>query len=226
MSLSMRTSLGLLAILAAMGALALLAPVADAADRPSGLRARTDGTDVFLTWTPVDADSQVIIRRAAGTATGDRGGGDSPDFQPAPWLEVDTLSADADSWTDTDVDAGRRYLYRVKAVRDNRADKTSAKVQVKVRVKHVPPTGLTATVATSDVILSWTAGTNPKYTDQIVLRRQRGAAWEELTRLGNATTTTYTDATAQSGQRYIYRVKAIQDNGRGGVSRKAVVSVP
>ena len=112
---------------------------------------------------------------------------------------------------------------------DARYDAPEAPVQPTPEAATGPsePSGLTAAYANGAVILSWTPGSNPNYVKQVVKRRERGvrpAVWTDFEL--DASDNTYTDATAVSGKTYIYRVKGLRDNGRGGDSNRATVTIP
>lgn len=225
MSLGMRSSWVFLAVLAAVAALALFYPsTAGAASGPSDLRASQDGSQVFLSWTPGTAEftGQVILRRQRGTGSGSRAGGD---FVAAQWLEVADLSASARNYTDTNVQDGERYSYRVRAERPGK-DKQSKSVSIKVRAKQTPPSGLTATMRPAGVVLNWTPGEHRAYVRQIVLRRQQGGSWEQLYRTADTDKTTYTDQNAAPGERYIYRIRGENIENKGGISNRVTFTVP
>ena len=89
------------------------------------------------------------------------------------------------------------------------------------------PSGLTAALADGAVVLHWMPGSNPHYVKQVVKRREAGVRPEVWTDFElDVSAHTYTDRTAASGTTYIYRVKGLRDNGRGGTSGRAAVTVP
>lgn len=89
------------------------------------------------------------------------------------------------------------------------------------------PSGLTAAYADGAVTLSWTPGSSPRYVKQVVKRRERGVRPEVWTDFElDVAANTYTDATVAAGKTYIYRVKGLRDNGRGGDSNRATVTIP
>ena len=89
------------------------------------------------------------------------------------------------------------------------------------------PSGLTATLADGAVVLHWMPDSNPHYVKQVVKWREAGVRPEVWTDFElDLSAHTYTDHTAASGTTYIYRVKGLRDNGRGGTSGSAAVTVP
>ena len=88
------------------------------------------------------------------------------------------------------------------------------------------PSGLTARLTEGTVVLHWMPGGNPNYVKQFVKRREAGVRPEVWTDFEvDVSAQTYTDRTAQSGKTYIYRIKGLRDNGRGGTSNRATVTV-
>ena len=87
------------------------------------------------------------------------------------------------------------------------------------------PSGLTARLTDGAVILHWVPGNNPNYVKQVVKRREAGVRPEVWTDFEvDVSAQTYTDRSAQSGKTYIYRIKGLRDNGRGGTSNRATVT--
>ena len=91
------------------------------------------------------------------------------------------------------------------------------------------PTGLTASVSSSGVTLSWTApaGTVDGY--EILRRRPLQDETELATLVDNtgSSATSYTDTSATTlGERYIYRVKAIRGDNRSEMSQPVRIDFP
>ena len=91
----------------------------------------------------------------------------------------------------------------------------------------VKPSGLSAAVENGQVVLSWTEGTNTRYVQQRVKRRAaKGdpAPWTYFS--VGLEANTYTDATAVSDTKYIYRVEAVKSSGKTDVTNRVVVLAP
>ena len=91
------------------------------------------------------------------------------------------------------------------------------------------PSDLTASQAQfgNGVALTWTPGTNPNYTQQIVLRRVAEITpivWDEFP-IG-VSDSTYADYSAEPGYPYIYRVRAEKANDKGGETNAAQIIGP
>ena len=75
---------------------------------PEGLTAVISGTDVILTWTKGENPnyvSQVVRRRVTSV-------------RPEQWTDV-TVGVNDTTYTDTTVQSGTRYTYRVHALKSN-----------------------------------------------------------------------------------------------------------
>ena len=69
--------------------------------------------------------------------------------------------------------------------------------------------------------------TNPSYVKQVVKRREPGVRPEQWTDFTvDVTADPYTDTTVESGKTYIYRVKALKSNHKGGESNRATATIP
>ena len=76
--------------------------------QPKDLTAVISGTDVILTWTKGENPnyvSQVVRRRVAGV-------------RPEQWTDV-TVGVNDTTYTDTTVQSGTKYIYRVHALKNN-----------------------------------------------------------------------------------------------------------
>ena len=81
------------------------------------------------------------------------------------------------------------------------------------------PQGLSATASSGSVTLSWTPGADSSYTGQEVIRRTAGVkGWTTLATIG-ASETGYTDSSVTARTKYIYRIKAVRDDGSGRISK-------
>lgn len=85
------------------------------------------------------------------------------------------------------------------------------------------PSALSASVSNGVVTLTWTPGTDSRIVRQVVKRREPRKGWTNVE--VSVSANSYTDATAQSGKRYIYRIQGQRSNGRGGISNVARVTV-
>ncbi len=87
-----------------------------------GLTARAQNGSVTLSWTPSGANDvvkQVVKRREAGV-------------RPVSWTKIDVASSES-GYMDTSIQSGKKYIYRVQAVRqNNRQSESSESVSVRV----------------------------------------------------------------------------------------------
>ncbi len=186
---------------------------------PSGLEARAGYGVVALSWTLGTRSTyvrQVVHRRERGE----------------DWEEIATISASDTTWRDSTVEELKKYTYFIKAEKANGKGGSTNKASVTIpRTKYSPPSYLRATFDDDaddgvSVILSWTAGTDPDYVRQVVLRRQPGMRkGTEITTI-SASDTTWTDTEVVSGEKYFYTVKAEKANGRGGSTNVRKLTIP
>ena len=219
------TVAALLAALLASGSPAQAQAAVPAA--PTGLTAPTVAHDsVTLSWDD-PGDSSItgyrILRR------------DPINQAPGTFstVEPDTGSAET-TYTDNSVNAGTRYVYRVKAINSAGTSGQSNYVNVETPAAPPPsppaaPTGLTASSTSHDsVTLSWDDPGDGSITGYQVLRRSRdGSEYGDgrgasgfVVIVGDtaSSATTYTDTSVTVRTRYVYRVKAINSGGTSGQS--------
>ena len=195
-------------------------------DKPTGLFATATHDSVMLTWNDPQDDSitgYVILRRNRDTDA--KGHFDE--------LVADTGKT-ATTYTDGSVAAETRYTYRIKAINQYSASErsrwyhidTSAAPEPETDPADLAPSGLTALLTDGQVVLAWDAPAEDagSVTGYEVLRGQEAADLTTLVADTGNTATTYTDAPA-AGAGYAYRVKAIRDGERSGVSNEARVQL-
>ena len=179
----------------------------DTPGRPTNLTGTVAHDAVTLTW-DAPTDSTVtgyqILRLNRET--------DAPgDFDI---LVENTGSADT-SYTDSDVDAGAQYVYRVKARNGDALSGQSNYFDANLPAAPEPPagpTGLTGTVKHDRVSLTWADPQDDSITGYQILRRNRDTDatgdFDILVEDTGSADTAYTDTAVESGTRYGYRVKA------------------
>ena len=190
---------------------------------PTGLTAPTVAHDsVTLSWDD-PGDSSItgyrILRR------------DPINQAPGTFstVEPDTGSAET-TYTDNSVNAGTRYVYRVKAINSVGLSPRSSYLNIETSAAPPPPsapaapTGLTASSVVHDsVTLSWDDPSDSSITGYQVLRRSRdGSEYGDgegatgfvvIVDDTGSQATTYTDTSVIARTRYVYRVKAINSVG-------------
>ena len=199
--------------------------------RPTGLSASAAAHDsIALTWDhPGDASIthyEVFRRDTTVHAIGE-----------FITLVEDTGSAET-TYTDSTVEAERKYVYRVKAVNPAGASQWSSFANATTPPAPVPviaaedlaPTGLTATpVDGGGVSLSWTAPAEDagSVTGYEILRGVGAGTLSTLVSDSGNTTTSYTDSTATTAaETYAYQVKAIRGEDRSQASSEASIELP
>jgi len=135
---------------------------------------------------------------------------------------VGLLGADATSFSDSPLNVGTRYWYRVRASNaggdspfSNTADATT------FPTAPAGPTGLTVTVQ-SDVSLRLNWSDNSNNEDGFIIQRSAdgGFTFSQITTT-SPNVLTYTDSTLQPNRTYFYRVSASNLGGTSGFSNRA-----
>ncbi len=165
---------------------------------PSGLTPTVSTSGIGLSWTaPAGAVTYNVYR---GTTTG------------GETLLVSGIATT--TYSDTTVTAGTTYYYKVTAVNANATrvppltSESAASSEVSATPLTAAPTGLTPTVSTSGIGLSWTAPTGA-----VTYNVYRGTtSGGETLLVSGVATTTYSDTTVTAGTTYYYKVTAVNAN--------------
>ncbi len=130
-------------------------------------------------------------------------------------VHADDTGSAATSWTDTDVEPGTFYVYRVKA--RNAAGLSPESSYFNARTPAAPqppaqPTGLTGTVVHDRVELTWDDPGDDSITGYQILRRNKavddpGVFRAHVDDTGSAATS-WADTDVEPGTFYVYRAKA------------------
>jgi len=165
---------------------------------PAPLNAATSYTSVGLTWSDNSAveDGFYVERKVGACDSGN------------PWVLIITASSNVTSYSDTLLNVGSQYCYRIQAFRNN-GEASVWTETVTTTLSPSAPSGFTATAAnTTQVNLSWTDNTSAE--DGFRIERCSGAGcsnFAELTTVA-ANTTTYQDTSVCNATAYSYRVVA------------------
>jgi GH25 family lysozyme M1 (1,4-beta-N-acetylmuramidase)/fibronectin type 3 domain-containing protein len=163
-------------------------------ETPSGLSLANGGNNsLIVSWSAVeDADSYAVYRRASSESS---------------YKAVKKVSGST-TWTDTTVEAGTKYYYKVSAGK-TLGGKTvyGAKTAAKAKwTKSEAPSDLTAVQdGSGDVSLSWTASRSAS--SYKLYRAQSGSSYTLLAT--GITGTSYLDSGLTLGETYSYRLVAV-----------------
>lgn len=124
------------------------------------------------------------------------------------------------SFTDTSAAAGKVYYYKVRAITGN-GYKSSFSTPVYIRCDLAKPVVSVENVASSGLPkLTWKAITGAeKY---LVYRRSTEES--SYTRIASTTSVSYTDASAEAGTKYYYKVMAVHSNTAANSAKSDTVS--
>jgi hypothetical protein len=175
---------------------------------PTNLQAQPlSASDVRLTWSaaPGAVAWYLIERRPGGAAFG----------------VIDSVAAGTLTYTDTGLDAGTEYTYRVEACNAGGCSGYSNEASATTGVAAPgPPSGLQATaVSQSQVNLAWTASTGTVETYRIE-RRTASGSFAVIATVGGGTLA-HQDTGLDAGTEYTYRVEACNAAGCSGYSNEA-----
>ena len=174
---------------------------AEPTDRPHGLTAEASGGAVVLTWTAPVVDYQVssyhILRHRPEQG------------EAEPLVYVDQTPNKDTSYTDTDVEAGVLYVYRVKAIVNWMGDLGDASDAAQIRMQatsqqqtaNSPATGAPAITGTAQVGETLTADTSGIADEDGLTNAVFSYQWQAGgADISGATGSTYTLADADEGK--------------------------
>ena len=163
---------------------------------------------VDLSWSEVTgADSYHLILWTEGQEQWERIG--------------DPLSANASSYTHSELSAGKTYYYRVSAVINDTEGAWSNSISAVPGALAAP--GLSATVASGQIELSWSSVTAAD-SYRLIFWTTGQEAWERIGDPLTANTTSYTHSELTAGQAYYYRVSAVINDIVGPWSKSVDVT--
>ena len=133
-----------------------------------------------------------------------------------------TLNPDTTEYTDSTVEGGKTYYYRVKATNGTGNSGYSNEVNVSVpECETVPsaPTNLSGTaVSSSEIDLTWSDNSDNEEGFKIE-RKEEGGSYSEVASLPSDTTT-YKDTGLSADTTYYYRIKAFNNKGESNHSNE------
>ncbi|RLF69769.1 MAG: hypothetical protein DRN55_09305, partial [Thermoplasmata archaeon] len=177
---------------------------------PRNLVARWGDGYVILTWeVPADDGGSLITgyRIYRGTSSGNE-------------TYITLVGGNVTTYNDTGVTNGQRYYYRVSAVNEVGEGELSEEVNATPQTVPSAPQNLIARAGDGYVVLTWEAPEDDGGSPIIGYKIYRGTSSGNetfLTTVGNETTY-YNDTGVTNGQRYYYRVSAVNGIGEGELS--------
>ncbi len=165
---------------------------------PLPLNAAPSYTTVDLAWSDnsVVEDGYYVERKVGACSSTD------------PWVLIYTAPANATSYTDTLLNTGSQYCYRVQAFKNNGETSVWTEKQTDTLTPSAPGGFSATTVNTTRIDLSWTDNTNGE--DGFKIERCEGTGCSNFTQLTTvgANVTVYQDISVCNAIIYNYRVLA------------------
>ncbi len=148
-------------------------------------------------------------------------------LQGGTWGQIATTSANTATYSDTAVDDGETYEYRVRACNDAGCSGFSAVASG--MTPELPPTAPSSLSAvaqdTDEVRLTWTDESDNEANFELERSADGGVTWSVVASPG-ANTTEYRDEGVASGTDYSYRIRACNTSGCSAWSNVVAVSTP
>ncbi|HAS40522.1 MAG TPA: hypothetical protein DCS93_08585 [Microscillaceae bacterium] len=182
---------------------------------PSGLTASPNSSsEISLSWTDnANNETGYVVERSTSAGSG--------------FVQVATLGANANSYTDNGLSASTIYYYRVKATNAQGSspysNEANATTQASSGGDEVPdtPSGLgTSSGSSSEINLTWTDNANNETSYVVERSTTSGSGFATIATLG-ANITSYADNGLAASTTYYYRVKASNGVGDSGYSNEA-----
>jgi large repetitive protein len=180
-----------------------------APDIPTGLAVSVvSGTELNLTWTDnSDNETGFRIERRVGTV------GD--------FTELDTVTADITSYSDTGLTKGTAYYYQISAYNTQGSSVFTAPESATTPDNPGTPFGLNAAViSTSQIDLTWSDNSDNETGFSIERKEGESGTYEEITTVA-AGTVSYSNTGLDATTSYYYQVRAFNLAGYSGYSAEA-----
>jgi predicted phage tail protein len=141
------------------------------------------------------------------------------------FTELTNVEANVTTFTNTNLQAGTTYFYRVRAYNaaGNSAYSNEASATTLQPAPTAPtaPSSLTATAnSTTQITLNWTDNANNETGFKIERSANAGSGFTEIAQVG-ANVTTFINTNLQAGTTYFYRVRAYHSAGNSAYSNEA-----
>ena len=171
--------------------------------RPTIAKFTPSAKSIKLDWAKINGASKYYVYRMAGNETG--------------WTRIATVTGL--TYTDTNVKAGTKYTYTLRAVSGSYVSKFS---QTGWPFVFLGVPSLTSATSTKNgVVVKWGKSTNAA--GYYVYRKTANSGWARVATVSGGNTLTYTDKTAQKGVKYAYTVKAFNGNSYSDFVASGVV---
>ncbi|HEV2694011.1 MAG TPA: hypothetical protein VG347_14040, partial [Verrucomicrobiae bacterium] len=174
---------------------------------PGGLTATGTNGAVFLNWSSGVGAASYNIKRATSSGA-----------------EATIATSGTTSYTDTGVANGTTYFYEISSTNSAGESANSSEASATPNLPPSAPAGVSATAATNQVALSWTASAGA-VSYNIKRSTTSGSGYATIATT-TAPTVAYTDLTAVKFTQYFYVVSAVNSDGEGANSTPEATATP
>ena len=183
----------------------------------------------------VDIDSPASLAAVAGDGQIDISWSDNSDNEAGFYIErsddggsfvvIDSTSAGVSTYSDTDVDAGVEYTYRVQAYNNEGTSEYSSEINamIEVEVTVDAPSALSATAGETSIEITWTDNADNE-TGFYIERSDDGGSFVVIDST-SANVESYSDASVSAGVEYMYRVQAYNSEVKSEFSAAANATI-
>lgn len=179
---------------------------------PSGLVAVAQEGRVQLSWFDNSGNEDGFKVKRKGPSDAD-------------FVDIASLSSNATSYNDTNIQPNTSYVYRVRAFLNAGGGAASNDASVTTLPAVAAPSNLQATLIDGLVRLTWFDNSNNE--DGVKVKR-KGPADADFVDIATLpiNATSYNDENTQPNTLYVYRVRAFRNGGGGAASNDATITTP
>lgn len=181
---------------------------------PTNVTATTvDGDQIDVTWNDVSGEDGYVVYRAQSSGS-----------TKSDYTQVASLGADTTSYSDTGLEDGEQYYYRVTA--DYGGTESPLSKEVNAITDLPAASSLTLDTSVEDEITTdWARNDDSSDGTWEIYRSTDGTLGSNIASISNLTTTSYTDTGLNDGEEYHYTVRRSTDHATADSSQQSGVTI-
>jgi hypothetical protein len=184
-------------------------------DAPSGLTATAvSSSRIDLSWNDVAGETGFKVDRSADGVN---------------WSQVATTAQNVTTYQDLGLNASTSYSYRVRAMNaggDSDTSNVAVATTLPAPIPPAAPSGLTATVTSQQVTLSWIDNSSNETGFVIERASSNGNGTFSVIATVGANVTSYADTSVAPGKTYSYRIRAVNSGIYSEYSNLLTITTP